>query len=129
VSFLSTLKTFYFYCLLSSYYPLLHTILHHPTQQHFKFILGSGNPLFSFFLIPTVMDQVPKPFTTPTQLSSFSLKFFSQFSEGSFSLSKLLINKLYCCKNIVLCPCKGTKIILIFANYNYVCWSTRSLPS
>jgi len=25
--------------------------------------------------------------------------------------------------------CKGMKIILILANYNYVCWGTRSLPT
>jgi len=30
---------------------------------------------------------------------------------------------------MVLCLCKGTEVMLILANYNYVCWSARSSPS
>jgi len=30
---------------------------------------------------------------------------------------------------MVLYLCKGMEVMLILANYNYVCWSTRSLPS
>jgi len=73
VPFLSTLKAFYLYCLLSSYCLLSYSTLHHSTCQHFKFILGSNSLLFSFFLIPTVSGQAPKPFITPTFSFSFSL--------------------------------------------------------
>jgi len=44
-------------------------------------------------------------------------------------LSKLLINELYCCKDMVLRLCKGMEVMLILANYNYVCWGARSSPS
>ena len=30
---------------------------------------------------------------------------------------------------MVLCLYKGTEVMLILANYNYVCWSARSSPS
>jgi len=30
---------------------------------------------------------------------------------------------------MVLCLCKGTEVVLILANYNYICWGTRSSPS
>jgi len=30
---------------------------------------------------------------------------------------------------MVLRLCKGTEVMLILANYNYVCWGARSLPS
>ena len=55
--------------------------------------------------------------------SSFSL------ARVCFSLSKLLINELYCCKDIVLHLCKGIEIMLILANYNYIFWDTRSSSS
>ena len=38
-----------------------------------------------------------------------------------FSSSKLLINELYCCKDMLLRFCKGMEIMLIFVNYNYIC--------
>jgi len=44
-------------------------------------------------------------------------------------LSKLLINELYCCKDMVLCLCKGMEVMLILANYHYVYWGARSSPS
>ena len=44
-------------------------------------------------------------------------------------LSKLLINELYCCKDMVLRLCKGAEVILILANYNYICWGAKSLSS
>ena len=43
--------------------------------------------------------------------------------------SKLFINELYCCKDMVLRLCKGTEVILILANYNYICWGAKSLSS
>jgi len=30
---------------------------------------------------------------------------------------------------MVLCLCKGTEVVLILANYNYVCWGARSSPN
>jgi len=30
---------------------------------------------------------------------------------------------------MVLCLCRGTEVMLILANYNYVCWGARSLSS
>ena len=44
-------------------------------------------------------------------------------------MTKLLINELYCCKDIMLYLCKGTEVMLILAIYNYIYWGTRSSPS
>ena len=54
---------------------------------------------------------------------------FLSLARAHFSLSKLLINKLYCCRNMALRLYKGTEWMLSLAIYFYVCWGTRSLPS
>ena len=87
-------------------------------------------PLFSF---PSLFLQFQARCLNPLQLQHSRSFFPSNFAlnevRACFCLSKLLISKLYCCKDMVLCLCKGTEVMLILANYNYICWGTRSLPS
>ena len=87
-------------------------------------------PLFSF---PSLFLQFQARCSNPLQLqyshSFFPSNFALNVVRTHFCLSKLLINELYCCKDIVLRLCKGMEVMLILANYNYVCWGTRSLPS
>ena len=87
-------------------------------------------PLFSFLsLFLQFWARCPNPLQPQHSHSFFSSNFALNEVRACFCLSKLLINKLYCCKDMVLCLCKGMEVMLILANYNYVCWSTRSLPS
>jgi len=73
--------------------------------------------------------RCPNPLQLQPSCSFFSSNFVLNEVRTHFCLSKLLINELYCCKNMVLCLCKGTEVMLILANCNYVCWGARSLPS
>jgi len=87
-------------------------------------------PLFFF---PSLFLQFQARCLNPLQLQHSRSFFPSNFAlnevRAHFCLSKLLINELYCCKDMVLCLCKGTEVMLILANYNYVCWGTRSSSS
>ena len=87
-------------------------------------------PLFSF---PSLFLQFWARCPNPLQLQYSCSFFFSNFAlnvvRTRFCLSKLLINELYCCKDMVLRLCKGMEVMLILANYNYICWGARSLPS
>jgi len=84
VPLLLTLKIFNLYYPYFSYCPPFHSTLYYSTPQHFELILGNIYPLLSFSLVPAVTGQVPEPFTTETQLSSPSFKFFPQFGERVF---------------------------------------------
>ena len=64
----------------------------------------------------------------------YNLSFFFSSSSLSliracFFLSKLLINELYYCKDMVLCLCKGIKLMVDLTSYNYICWDVRSLSN
>jgi len=86
--------------------------------------------LFSFpFLFLQFRARCPNPLQLQYSHSFFPSNFALNEVRACFCLSKLLISELYCCKDMVLCLCKGTEVMLILANYNYICWSTRSLPS
>ena len=86
--------------------------------------------LFSFpSLFLQFWARCPNPLQLQHSHSFFPSNFALNVVRTCFCLSKLLINKLYCCKDMVLCLCKSTEVILILANYNYVCWSARSSPS
>ena len=120
VSLFSTLKTFYFHHLLLPYHLLLHIILHYPTWQHFKFIWRVV-PLFSFpSLFLQFQARCPNPLQFQHSCSFFSSNFALNEVRACFCLSKLLINELYCCKDMVLCLCKGTEVMLILANYHVI---------
>ena len=87
-------------------------------------------PLFSFLsLFLQFWARCPNPLQLQHSRSFFSSNFALNEVRACFCLSKLLINELYCCKDMVLCLCKGTEVMLILANYHYVCWGTRSSPS
>ena len=87
-------------------------------------------PLFSFpSLFLQFRTRCPNPLQLQHSCSFFPSNFVLNEVRVCFCLSKLLINELYCCKDIVLHLCKGMEVMLILANYNYVCWGTRSLPS
>jgi len=87
-------------------------------------------PLFSF---PSLFLQFQARCPNPLQPQHFCSFFPSNFTLNEvrtcFCLSKLLINELYCCKDMMLHLCKGMEVMLILANYNYVCWDARSSPS
>ena len=87
-------------------------------------------PLFSF---PSLFLQFQARCLNPLQFQHSRSFFPSNFAlnevRACFCLSKLLINELYYCKDIVLRLCKGTEVMLILANYHYVCWGARSSPS
>ena len=75
--------SYFLYCFLSShFYFLLHFTLHYPTHYYLKFILGNWFPLYLLFLIPVIIDQMPKPLTILTYPLSFFFQFYSQFSKG-----------------------------------------------
>ena len=87
-------------------------------------------PLFSFpSLFLQFWARCPNPLQFQHSCSFFPSNFALNEARACFCLSKLLINELYCCKDMVLCLCKGTEVMLILANYHYVCWGTRSSPS
>ena len=79
-------------------------------------------PLFSFLsLFLQFWARCPNPLQPQHSHSFFSSNFALNEVRACFCLSKLLINELYCCKDMVLCLCKGMEVMLILANYNYVC--------
>jgi len=63
---------------------LLYPILHYPTTQYFKLILGNNFPLFFPSYIPAISGQVPKLLTTETQLLLSSFKLFPQSGKELF---------------------------------------------
>ena len=87
-------------------------------------------PLFFFpFLFLQFQARCPNPLQLQYSRSFFPSNFALNEVRACFCLSKLLISELYCCKDMVLHLCKGTEVMLILANYNYICWGARSLPS
>ena len=84
-------------------------------------------PLSSF---PSLFLQFQTRYPNPLQFQHSHSFFPSNFAlnevRAHFCLSKLLINELYCCKDIVLYLCKGMEVMLILVNYHYVCWGARS---
>ena len=87
-------------------------------------------PLFSFsFLFLQFQARCLNPLQLQHSHSFFSSNFALNEVRVCFCLSKLLINELYYCKDMVLYLCKGTEVMLILANYNYICWGIRSSPS
>ena len=79
-------------------------------------------PLFSFLsLFLQFWARCLNPLQLQHSRSFFSSNFALNEVRACFCLSKLLINELYCCKDMVLHLCKGTEVMLILANYNYVC--------
>ena len=132
----------------------LHLCAFSPHLKHSTFTVSCFLIILSFTLYCiTLLDNTSNLFWGAVPLFSFSFLFLqfwarclnplqfqhsrfflpSNFSLNEvrvrFCLSKLLINELYCCKDMVLYLCKGTEVILILANYNYVCWGARSSPS
>ena len=86
--------------------------------------------LFSFpFLFLQFWTRCPNPLQLQHSCSFFPSNFALNEVRVCFCLSKLLINELYYCKDMVLCFCKGMEVILILANYNYICWGTRFSPN
>ena len=88
--------------------------------------------MVSLFFFSSLFLQFQARCPNPLQLQhscSFSSNFALNEVRACFCLSKLLINELYCCKDMVLCLCKGMEVMLILADYNYVCWGTRSSSS
>ena len=87
-------------------------------------------PLFSSL---SLFLQFWARYLNPLQLQHSHSFFPSNFAlnevRACFCLSKSLISELYCCKDMVLCLCKGTEVMLVLASYNYVCWGARSSPS
>ena len=87
-------------------------------------------PLFSFpFLFLQFWARCPNPLQLQYSYSFFPSNFALNEVRAHFCLSKLLINESYCYKDMVLYLCRGTEVMLILANYNYVCWGARSSPS
>ena len=87
-------------------------------------------PLFSSsFLFLQFQTRYLNPLQFQHSRSFFPFNFALNKTRACFCLSKLLINKLYCCKDMVLRLYKGTEVMLILANYHYVCWGARSSPS
>ena len=83
-------------------------------------------PLFSFpFLFLQFWTRYPNSLQLQHSHSFFPSNFALNKVRAHFCLSKLLINELFCCKDIILYLCKGTEVMLILANYNYICWGTR----
>ena len=105
--------------------------------SHCITLLDNTSNLFlgaaSLFSFPSLFLQFWARCLNPLQLQHSHSFFPSNFAlnkvRAYFCLSKLLINELYCYKDMVLCLCKGMEVILILANYNYVCWGARSSPS
>ena len=78
-------------------------------------------PLFSFpFLFLQFQARCPNPLQFQHSCSFFSSNFALNKVRACFCLSKLLINELYCCKDMVLRLCKGTEVMLILANYHVI---------
>ena len=78
-------------------------------------------PLFSFpFLFLQFWTRCPNSLQLQYSHSFFPSNFALNKVRAHFCLSKLLINELFCCKDIILHLCKGTEVMLILANYNYV---------
>ena len=110
-------------------------------------IILSSNPYCITLLLNTLnLFQEVVPFSSfclflqlQTRCSNFlqllySFLFLSSSSSLSlarvhFSLSRLLNNELYCCKDMMLCLYRGYKFNVDSCQLNYVYWSTRSLPS
>jgi len=93
-------------------------------------LFGGAVSLSSFpSLFLQFRARCPNPLQFQHSYSFFPSNFALNLARVCFCLSKLLINKLYYCKDIVLHLCKGTEVMLILANYYYVCWSARSSPS
>ena len=87
-------------------------------------------PLFSLpFPFLQFQARCPNPLQFQHSCSFLPSNFALNEVRACFCLSKLLISELYCCKDMVLRLCKGTEVMLILANYSYVCWSARSSPS
>ena len=105
--------------------------------SHCIILLDNTSNLFwgavLFFSFPSLFLQFRARYPNPLQLQYSCSLFPSNFAlnvvRACFCLSKLLINELYCCKDIVLYLCKGMKVMLILASYNYVCWGARSSSS
>ena len=71
------------------------------------------------FSLPTLFLQFwarcPNSLQLLHNFSLFPLSFSFSLVRAHFSLSKLLINELYCCKDMMLCLCESMEIMLIFA--------------
>jgi len=120
-------STFTIFCFLIILFFISHciTLLDNTSNLFWRAVL--------FFSFPSLFLQFQARYPNPFQLQHSCSFFPSNFALNNirvrFCLSKLLINELYCCKDIVLRLCKGTEVMLILANYNYVCWGTRSSSS
>ena len=78
-------------------------------------------PLSSFpFLFLQFQARYLNPLRFQHSCSFFPSNFALNETRVCFRLSKLLINELYCCKDMVLCLCKGTEVMLILANYHVI---------
>ena len=78
--------------------------------------------LFSFSsLFLQFQARCPNPLQLQHSCSFFPFNFALNEVRACFCLSKLLINELYCCKDMVLCLCKGMEVSLVLDNYNYIC--------
>ena len=90
---------------------------------------GAVPLFFSSFLFLQFQTRYLNPLQFQHSHSFFPFNFALNKTRACFCLSKLLINKLYCYKDMVLHLCKGMEVMLIFANYHYICWGARSSPS
>ena len=89
-------------------------------------ILPSHNTPLLFLQFQT---RYPNSLQLQHSLSLFPSNFVLNEARAHFSLSKLLMRELYCCRDIVLCLHSSIKLMLILASYNYVCWDARSSPN
>jgi len=97
--------------------------------SHCITLLDNTSNLFwgavSLFSFPSLFLQFQARCLNPLQLqhsrSFFSSNFALNAVRTHFCLSKSLINELYCCKDMVLHLYKGIEVMLILANYNYIC--------
>ena len=111
-------STFTVFCFLIILFFTLHCIT----------LLDNTSNLFwgavSLFSFPSLFLQFWARCLNPLQPQHSRSFFPSNFALNEvrtcFCLSKLLINELYCCKDMILRLCKGMEVMLILANYNYI---------
>ena len=88
------------------------------TSHYIALLVNTSNlfwgavPLFSFsFLFLQFRTRCPNPLQFQHSCSFFPSNFALNETRACFCLSKLLINELYCCKDIVLCITNGHLLI------------------
>ena len=124
VPLLFILETFnypaFFFCLLSpQFYP---TPLLNISNLFWEVTFSFSSPSLFLQFQARYLNLLQPRQIFPFLPSSSTLN----LARAYFSLSKLLIRELYCCKDIASYLYNGMELVLILASYNYICQGTKS---